>query len=48
MRDHGESPVDSNPTTEITVECYIEDIVAVVDELKLDSVHFCGVDYSFP
>ena len=45
LRGHGESPVDFNPATESTVECYIEDIAAVLDELKLDSVHFCGESF---
>jgi 3-oxoadipate enol-lactonase len=45
LRGHGESPVDFDPATESTLECYIEDIAAVLDELKLDSVHFCGESF---
>ncbi len=45
LRGHGESPVDFDPATQSTVECYIEDLTAVLDELELESVHFCGESF---
>ncbi len=45
MRGHGESPVDFDPATGSTVEGYVGDIVAVLDDLGLDSVHYCGESF---
>lgn len=42
LRGLGESPVDFNPATDITLDGYVEDLMAVLDELKLESVHYCG------
>lgn len=45
LRGHGESPVDFNPATDSTLEGYIDDILAVLSHLKLDSVHYCGESF---
>jgi 3-oxoadipate enol-lactonase len=45
LRGLGESPVDFNPATDITLEGYIEDLLAVLDGLELESVHYCGESF---
>jgi 3-oxoadipate enol-lactonase len=45
LRGMGGSPVDFDPATGITLEAHIDDLVAVLDELGLDSVHYCGESY---
>lgn len=45
LRGHGESPVDFNPATDSTVEGYVEDVIAVLDGLELDSAHYCGESF---
>jgi 3-oxoadipate enol-lactonase len=45
LRGHGESPVDFNPVTESTLSEYVGDVLAVLDELGLDSVHYCGESF---
>ena len=45
LRGHGQSPVDFNPATDSTLEGYVDDIVAVLNDLKLDSVHYCGESF---
>lgn len=45
LRGHGESPVDFNPATDSTLEGYVSDIMAVLDDLGLDSVHYCGESF---
>lgn len=45
LRGHGESPVDFDPAAPHTVDAYVGDIVAVLDELGLDAVHYCGESF---
>ena len=45
LRGHGESPVDFDPATGSTLTEYVGDVLAVLDELKLDSVHYCGESF---
>lgn len=42
LRGMGEAPVDFDPATQTTMEAYVEDTLALLDELRLDAVHFCG------
>ena len=45
LRGHGESPVDFKPGAESTLDGYVEDVLAVLDELELDAVHYCGESF---
>jgi 3-oxoadipate enol-lactonase len=45
LRGMGQSPVDFDPASGITLEGHIADVLAVIDELGLDSVHYCGESY---
>src|SRR5688572_22608720 len=45
LRGHGESPIDFDPATESTLEGYIGDLVALLDALGLDDVHYCGESF---
>jgi 3-oxoadipate enol-lactonase len=45
LRGHGESPVDFNPATDSTLEGYVDDVMAVLNDLKLDSAHYCGESF---
>jgi 3-oxoadipate enol-lactonase len=45
LRGHGESPVDFNPVTESTLCGYVGDVLAMLDKLGLDSVHYCGESF---
>jgi 3-oxoadipate enol-lactonase len=45
LRGHGESPVDFDPSVSHTLDAYVEDIVAVLDHLKLVDVHYCGESF---
>ena len=45
LRGHGESPVDFDPATESTLEDYVGDIAALLDELELGAVHYCGESF---
>lgn len=45
LRGHGESPVDFDPAADSTLEGYVDDVLAVLDELELDSVHYCGESF---
>jgi 3-oxoadipate enol-lactonase len=45
LRGHGESPVDFNPATDSTLTGYVDDVLAVLDELGLDAVHYCGESF---
>ncbi len=42
LRGLGQSSTDFDIAREITVENYIEDLVAIIDALGVDSVHYCG------
>lgn len=45
LRGHGDSPVDFDPATESTLEAYVDDLVALLDALRLDAVHYCGESF---
>jgi len=45
LRGHGESPVDFDPATESTLEAYVGDLVALLNELGAASVHYCGESF---
>lgn len=45
LRGLGDSPVDFDPATGCVLEAYIEDVVAVLDELGLASAHYCGESF---
>ena len=45
LRGLGLSPVEFNPATDITIENYIDDMTALLDALKLESVHYCGESF---
>jgi 3-oxoadipate enol-lactonase len=45
LRGHGESPVDFDPVTDSTLAGYVDDVLAVLDELGLDAVHYCGESF---
>ena len=45
LRGHGDSPVDFDPATGSTLAGYVADVLAVLDELELDSVHYCGESF---
>ncbi len=45
LRGLGLSPVDFNPATDITLENYIEDLVALLDALGVGPVHYCGESF---
>jgi 3-oxoadipate enol-lactonase len=45
LRGHGESPVDFDTATPHKVEDYVGDILAVLDALGLDAVHYCGESF---
>jgi len=45
LRGHGESPVDFDPATGSTLAGYVGDVLAVLDELEIDAVHYCGESF---
>jgi 3-oxoadipate enol-lactonase len=45
LRGLGLSPLDFDPATETTVSGYIDDLVALLDSLGFDSVHYCGESF---
>lgn len=45
LRGMGASPVDFDPAKDITLGAHVEDLIAVLDALGLDSVHYCGESY---
>ncbi len=45
LRGHAGAPVDYDTATGSTLENYVADVVAVLDELKLESVHYCGESF---
>ncbi len=42
LRGLGRSPADFDLDAGITVEAYVEDLLAITDALGVDSVHYCG------
>ena len=45
LRGHGDSPVDFDPAAGHTLEAYVEDILAVMNHLKLADAHYCGESF---
>lgn len=45
LRGLGKSPVDFDPKTGISVENYVADLVALLDHLEIDAVHYCGESF---
>jgi len=45
LRGHGESPVDFDPAAGSALAEYVGDVVAVLDELGLESAHYCGESF---
>jgi 3-oxoadipate enol-lactonase len=45
LRGHGQSPVDFDPATGSTLEGYVGDVLAVLDELGIAAVHYCGESF---
>jgi 3-oxoadipate enol-lactonase len=42
LRGLGQSSADFDLAKDLTVDNYIEDLVAIIDALNVDSVHYCG------
>ncbi len=45
LRGHAGSPVDFDTLKDSTIANYVADVIAVIDELKLDNVHYCGESF---
>jgi len=45
LRGHAGAPVDFDPAADSTIANYVADVVAVLDDLKLDSAHHCGESF---
>ena len=45
LRGHGKSPVDFDTSTQQSVEDYVGDVIALLDALDLDAVHYCGESF---
>ena len=45
LRGHGDSPVDFDPATGSTLDGYVDDLVAMLNALELDAVHYCGESF---
>jgi 3-oxoadipate enol-lactonase len=45
LRGHAGSPVDFDTAKDSTIANYVADVVAVLDDLKLDNVHYCGESF---
>jgi 3-oxoadipate enol-lactonase len=45
LRGHGESPVDFDPAAPHTLDAYVGDVIAVIDALGLETVHYCGESF---
>lgn len=45
LRGHGESPVDFDPAAPHLLDAYVGDVIAVLDALGLDAVHYCGESF---
>lgn len=45
LRGHGGSPLDFDPATECTLEGYVGDVAALLDQLELGAVHYCGESF---
>jgi 3-oxoadipate enol-lactonase len=45
LRGHAGAPVDFDTAKDSTLANYVADVVAVLDELELESVHYCGESF---
>ena len=45
LRGHAGSPVNFDPARDSTLANYVADVVAVLDALQLDNVHYCGESF---
>jgi 3-oxoadipate enol-lactonase len=45
LRGHAGSPVDFDTAKDSTIANYVADVVAVLDDLKLDNAHYCGESF---
>jgi 3-oxoadipate enol-lactonase len=45
LRGHAGSPVDFDTARDSTIANYVSDVVAVLDDLKLESAHYCGESF---
>ncbi len=45
LRGHAGSPVDFDTAKDSTIANYVADVLAVLDELQLDNVHYCGESF---
>jgi 3-oxoadipate enol-lactonase len=45
LRGHGKSPVDYDTSVPHNVEDYVGDVVALLDALGLEAVHYCGESF---
>lgn len=45
LRGHGDSPLEFDPATESTLAAYIDDLLALLDEIGPEPVHYCGESF---
>lgn len=45
LRGLGQSPLEFDPAKDLTIENYVDDLVALVDALGVESVHYCGESF---
>jgi 3-oxoadipate enol-lactonase len=45
LRGHGGSPVDFDPAAPHTLDAYVGDMIAVLDGVGLEAVHYCGESF---
>ena len=45
LRGHGQSPVDFDTSAPQSIDDYVGDVIAVLDALELDAVHYCGESF---
>jgi len=45
LRGHGKSPVDFDTSAPQSIEDYVGDVIALLDALDFDAVHYCGESF---
>jgi len=45
LRGHGKSPVDFDTSAPQSIEDYVGDVIALLDALEVDAVHYCGESF---
>lgn len=45
LRGLGRSPVDFDPAKGLSIEAYLDDLFAILDEIGTDAAHFCGESF---